>query len=568
MHVRAAPPSIQRRLCSEAMPRPKRTRRAPPEVPSDAAFPSDDAGRPRGRKRARKTRLSLGEQDAIRAANRTRDAALDRLANEDATTASGHASDGDTGSSVETGRRAVATPAMRRDTTGLDLADDDVFGDLDSFAEGELPRGRRSVDGSSLTMSHFKPRSRQSSVAGRNDPPIRPSSRGPITPGLASSLKIGLFRRRAREPSILGTSRKPRPGPEATTESEADFEPEAVSTPLNDRPRTRHSLQSERGLPSTQASSRRRTSAEAGNDGHGPDETGRARPEVGRAEVDSDSELSSLASPSPPPARLVPRPATPANQDDITAPPASSDSEGGADVWPDIHVLARRRRWPSVHSPRRADSLSVASSPPSLTHSPNYAAEIPVRQRGRSTKRRQESPKMSTADLASLLPKRRHKRVRNSLGLESDEELDTTDLAQDEDELSYLDARAARRRKGSRPPSRPASARPAPRARAKKSVLKPKQTSAAPRHPASSTKTYQGRSSDKENASDGDEGQSAFVPLPYDTFDSAGGSGNSATPDGASADELKQTAKKFMEVDKWELEFEEMAEPPSPQDAR
>lgn len=547
------------------MPRPKRTRRAP-EPPSDTEHLSDDAGQPRGRKRTRTTRpaasrLSLGEHDAIRAANRIRDAALDRLANENATTVSGQVTDDDTRSSIETGRRVAVASAMRRDTTGLDLADDDVFGDLDdSFADGEMPRGRLSVDESSLATNH-KPRSRQSSIVGRNDPPIRPSSRGPTTPGLASSFNIGIFRRRAREPSILATSRKPRLEAEATANdsdvgSEASFEPEAESTPLNNRPSTRPSQQLERETSPAQSSSTERKSGQTNDDSH------RLEPDdAGRAEVDSDSELSSLASPSPPPLGLLQRPVTPANQEDITAPPASSDSEVDADMWPDIHVLARRRRRPSVMSALRAENLSDVSSPPSLTHSPNYAAE-------KAARRRQQSPKMTTADLTSLLPKRRHKRTRNSLGLESDEELDTTDLAQDEDELSYLDARAARKRKGGRPPSRAASAQPASRARANSSVLKLKRTPATLRQPARSNKTYRRRSSDKENESGGDEeGESAFMPLPDNTFDEAG-TGNSETPSNASADELRTAAKKFIEVDKWELEFEEVVEPPSPQDAR
>ena len=77
--------------------------------------------------------------------------------------------------SIEIGRRAMATPLMRRDTTGLDLADEDVFGDLgDSFADGDVPDAPHSAASSSATLSHFKtrrPRSRQSSIIGRNDPP-------------------------------------------------------------------------------------------------------------------------------------------------------------------------------------------------------------------------------------------------------------------------------------------------------------------------------------------------------------------------------------------------------------
>ncbi|KJZ78947.1 hypothetical protein HIM_01720 [Hirsutella minnesotensis 3608] len=564
------------------MPRPKRTRRAPALDGKGTEPVADDAAEIRGRTRTRSTRpigsqLSAGEQDAIRSANVARDAALERLANEDATTSSAHITDDDTQSSIETGRRALATPAMRRDTTGLDLADDDVFGDLgDSFADGDIPQGDLSDCSVLTTTSHLKRRPRQSSIVGRNDPPIRPSSRGPTTPSIGTSFNIGLFRRRAREPSILGTSRKPLPEAEAASthsgsESEGDFEPEAESTPLNVRQSTRRSLRLDPESSSAelaQSSSRKRKSVEAPDSSGRPDKASRVEPQEDPDDSGSDSELSDIASPSPPPAGFLQRPVTPINQDEITAPPASSDSEEDAAMWPDIHILAKRRRRPSVHSPPPADHLSDVSSPPSLTHSPNYATQRVARPRGRSVTRRQPSPKITTADLTSLLPKRKYKRVRDSLGLDSDEELDTTDLAQDDDELSYLDARAARRRKGSRPPSRATSARPASRARANNSVLKPKQIPGTAPNSTRSSKTYRRRSSDKENESDeDDEGQSGFVPLPDDTFENLDGQ-EVENRGYTSAEELKQAAKKFVEVDKWELEFEEVAEPPSPQDAR
>ncbi|PNY26613.1 ATP-dependent RNA helicase MRH4, mitochondrial [Tolypocladium capitatum] len=577
------------------MPRPKRARNAPndakaPEPLSDTDHLDDDPGRTRGRARTTRStgsRLSLGEEGAIREANRSRDVALNRLASEDATTTVGD----DTRSSVEIGRRALATPAMRRDTTGLDLADDDVFGDLDdSFADGEMPQGGRSADSTSLTLSHFKPRSRQSSIIGRNDAPIRPSSRGPNTPSVSSSFNIGLFRRRAREPSILGASRKPRSETGGTTqnsevESEGEFQPEAESTPPNDRRKTRHGLRRERGQSSEQpseqpaeSSSRKRKSVEAHDGSARPEKTPRLDSDIEHSD-DSDSELSAIASPSPPPLGFFQRPVTPVNQDEITAPPASSDSEGGADAWPDIHTLAKRRRRPSVATPLRADHLSDISSPPSLTHSPNFGEARATKQRGRPATRRQESPKITTADLTNLLPKRRYKRIRDPFDLGSDEELDTTGMAQDEDELSYLDTRAARRRKGSRPPSRAASARPASRAgsraasrpRGNHPVLRPKQTPASVRRSARSNGTYHHRlSSDKENESgdDGDEeGESRFLPLPDDTFDMGTREATAARVI-PSTEELKQAAKKFVEVDKWELEFEEVAESPSPQNAR
>ncbi|KAF4581863.1 ATP-dependent RNA helicase Mrh4 [Ophiocordyceps camponoti-floridani] len=196
------------------MPRPKRTHR-PPSAHQDA-IPSRPRGRPR------KTPAAENPQDAsVLSARLRRDAALKSLATEDVTTATAD----DTVSSAG----LASTPAGRRgrDTSGLDLADDDVFGLLDdSFAEtsGEERRVRPS---------------RRSSVVGRNDAPIRPSSRGPNTPGFGSSFNIGFFRRRPREPSILGTTRKPMSKPtNHSSSSDADIDPdEPNSTPPNSRKR-------------------------------------------------------------------------------------------------------------------------------------------------------------------------------------------------------------------------------------------------------------------------------------------------------------------------------------------
>lgn len=527
-------------------------------------------GQARGRARSTRstaaTRLSLDEEDAIHTANQKRDAALESLANEDPTVTSGPE---DTRSSIEIGRRAMATPAMRRDTTGLDLADDDVFGDLgDSFADGDVPEAPHSAASSSATLSHFKtrPRSRQSSIIGRNDPPIRPSSRSGHTPGVSSSFNIGVFRRRAREPSILATSRRARSqtgsvagsvassragsvARDSELESEGEFAPEAESTPLNNRRRSRRSSQHhvERDAsPSPSAGERRRSLRKRKSEDNAPSESSRpekvARVEAnGGIDISSDSELSELASPSPPAARFT-RAVTPIDLDEINAPPASSDSEADDNIWPDIHTLAKKRRRPSFATPARnnRDDLSDVSSPPSLTHSPNYGT------RARGSKQ-QRSPRITTADLANLLPKRRYKRTREEFDIDTDEE------GQDDEQ----DTRP-RRRKGSRPPSRAAS-------RQDRNALKPKQTPVSVRRSArTASKTYH-REENKENESEEDEhDNSQFQPLPDDTF----GVGASVTEDVQNADELRRATKKFKEVDKWELSFEEVTEPSSPPGAR
>jgi ATP-dependent RNA helicase MRH4 len=172
-----------------------------------------------------------------------------------------------------------------------------------------------------------------------------------------------------------------------------------------------------------------------------------------------------------------------------------------------------------------------------------------------------------------LLPKRRYKKSRDPLGLESDEELDTSGLGNEDDELSYLDTQTARRRKRGRPPTRAAGTRSA--SRGGKAGSSSKQTIASTR---SASRRH---SSDKENAGYNDNGsdnnededeegeeeeESRFIPLADNTFDGAAGEATDPVP--TEAEELKQASKKFKEVDRWELEFEEVAEASSPQDGR
>lgn len=543
-------------------------------------------------------RMSIEEQDAIRPATQARDTALDRLANEDPTLTNGP---DDTRSSVEVGRRTLFTPAARRDTTGLDLADEDVFGDLgDSFADGQLPEAPGSGASSTGTLNRLKtrPRSRQSSIIGRNDPPIRPSSRGGAGPGVSSSFNIGVFKRRAREPSILATSRRARSrtgsesatsrrtvseAPDSGLEDDADVNPEAASTPSINRRLSRrsgkqrvHQAASSSSPPVTERgrrSTRQRTSegsAELAD--AGPARVGRVEANGGM-DIDSGSELSDLPdlpSPSPPTAR-VGRTVTPLHLDEINAPPASSDSEADEAVWPDIHTLAKKRRRLSVTTPLRPDgNLSEASSPPSLTHSPNLAATRRAR-----TKQQARAPKMTTADLASLLPKRSYKRNRDQADTDSDDGGRGTDSSDGDD-----DAPSARRRRrqkggGSRPSSRAGNARAALKAKQSTAPPPPRPAAAAAgvrRSARAASKTFR-RGENKENESnlqddddddDEENDNSQFQPLPENTFDSS-------TPEEANvqdADELKRATKKFKEVDQWELSFEEVAEPPSPPDAR
>ncbi|KAG5920227.1 hypothetical protein E4U42_006277 [Claviceps africana] len=258
--------------------------------------------------------------------------------------------------------------------------------------------------------------------------------------------------------------------------------------------------------------------------------------------------------------------------DEITAPPASSDSEAdGGGVWPDIHTLAKRRRRTSVMTPLGGgDNFSDISTPPSLTHSPNLVAPAPTATtRGRSAaQQRQRSPKITTADLTSLLPKRTHKRIRDD---DDDEDTDSDGGATSSEEQSSSDGEDHGPWSRTRP-RRPR--RKAPPVPSRAGAILEQQTAAdradrVRRSARAANKTYRS-SEDKENddgEDDEDDGEqrenSHFQPLPDDTFDDS-----AVVPDVQNTEELLRAARKFIEVDQWELSYEEVAEPSSPQGAR
>ncbi|KAF8856634.1 hypothetical protein BDZ45DRAFT_593925 [Acephala macrosclerotiorum] len=136
----------------------------------------------------------------------------------------------------------------------------------------------------------------------------------------------------------------------------------------------------------------------------------------------------------------------------------------------------------------------------------------------------------------------------------------TSSSASDDDELSHLDVRARNRASTALPRQTPAPRR-------KVTKLK------GPTKPVPKTggkRTY-GRAnpttSDKENAGEEEvDPDDSLAPLPDDGNESPE---NSQELEKRVGKELKQAARKFAEVDKWELEFEEVtASSSSPKDAR
>ncbi|MBE3111042.1 MAG: hypothetical protein IMZ46_11125 [Acidobacteria bacterium] len=580
------------------MPRPKRARRDRQPAPKDAEVATEAAAvsttptkqttspqsgssekenRPAPDASMRASlRGSVQQRRALFDATRRRDSALLDLEAEDVTT-SDSIQDWALGDDT-TGLRG-RDRLRRNEVSGLDLDLDeaDLFASMYSGIDRPPSRGRSANNTSTISAGQFVRRSRAPSVVSRDGGPIRPSSRGVNTPSVSSTFNFGRFRRRAREPSILSMDRRTRR--ETLSDEELDdlelegeFAPDAESTPLERRRSRAAAPESIEPAPRTSGvRSRKRKSIEmegeeevrleksprveqAEEDGEnnedGPDDVEEDAASVSdgpgleddAASVSDDSSLSSLSSPRSPGSPIPDRgrPTTPVNLDEIMAPPASSGSE--AAEWPSIRKLARRRRRMSPSTPLRAgltDYASDVSSPPSLTHSPNFPQpKKGAKPRGRQAKR-QPSPSPLTAHLASLLPQRRAKQIRGEADdVDSGDDIDVSRLADDEDELAFTHTRS-RTRNASRTGSR---------ARQPQSANK-KQAPASGRRV---TQTYGGR----------DSADDSFGPLPDDSFEGAG----LVIED--PRDELRKAASKFREVDRWELEFEEVTREASPRDAR
>ncbi|KAI1772375.1 hypothetical protein F4818DRAFT_170545 [Hypoxylon cercidicola] len=535
--------------------------------------------------------VSKQQTNVLATARQRRDSAMERLENM-TSTSSNQVSEPieQSDDSVELGRKIAGTPQPKRiaDVSGLDL-DDDMFDDLNTTLDTAGPASaQRSADTSSISASLFKRRPRAASFLSREDGYIRPSSRaGPTTPGYSSTFNIGVFKKRAREPSILGTAQKPRPQkgePEPEPDSESDdennevaegddgFAPEAESTPLRRSKRRSEEIEVDRTPPaSTSANPRKRKSSE----GHerrsrsSPFEDNELVEEAIVPQTQTESDLSSL--PSTPPARpQSSRPVTPIMDEELVAPPlSSSPSAENEEIWPPLQSLARGRLRQPCSALRRTpvpnDNVSDMSSPPSLTYSPNYREPSPpVKKSKRRAASKQETKKVTTADLAGLLPRRRRRNA--GVGEDSDEEVDISGLG-DDDELSHLDVRA--RRHPARPVSRAGNSKNQNATRGRPTSRgKGKQQQASSSAKRRATITY-GRTSDKENQGEEevDEADEGDDSLDRDNDD---GQAEESSQDmlARMGEELKNAARKFQEVDQWQLDYEEMTQSSSPRDAR
>lgn len=483
--------------------------------------------------------------------------------------------------------------------SGLEIHDDEIFGNLDSSFDmsaadaGGSSRGLRSADTSTASAfnvsvfrrqqqkqrpaSRSRQRRRSSSIVGRDDAPIRPSSRGPTTPGLSSTFSLGNFKRRQRQPSILLSSAQKAglelqrsratsvaSGDDNAVESEVEgeaeesFMPEAEGTPIRLSRRrqsaadegagaeTQSRLEPEPqvdGVPEANGGRQTRSRKRKSDQGH-KDET--AKRQAIEAEGEPEAALHDSIEiddrSSPPSFVGHRRRATYELDENIFAPPASSSSREGSPMnWPSIKDLGKKNKAPTRArkvTPAIADDMSDISEPPSLTHSPNFKATKPAKNK------RQDSPKLSTADLEALLPRRR-RRIRRG-----EDNMDDEDSNISEQEL----------------PARISRKKPT---KALKESTKTNQNNAekeaAGRVKRTARRTYGSRRFDKENTVEGESievGGDAAAPLDDTAFEADVNDDTTTTTLGLGA-ELKAASRKFKEVDRWELDFEEVVEPSS-----
>lgn len=468
------------------------------------------------------------------------------------------------------------------------------LGDLDA-SSSDVEVGRRETntpgfDSSVISIGNFRRRPRQPSILGRTGRARSSSIDSDITEGTGltgigrnntSSLATGAFKRRPRQSSIMGratASDKPgspefeshstipagargtygaesvergrrgmsgeraagkrrRPNYESDEEQADDFNPDDESTPLN----------LSKKIPAiTSSNPRKRKLSDVEVPRSSPIPSIPSSPPVEAPPLDSsDSDEDNEPLPLP---QLLPereaRALTPDVMSETMAPPLSISSRDSspalARTLPQMRTRTQNQRARTPSHSSVADS--PISSPPSLTHSPN----LPTLRRPRPKNKTPPPPaRLPTAQLQSFLPRRRHRDIRDPFDVESSGEgTESSDLGSDDDELSRVTFNIPNRRQ--RNTSRTLSMkRTAAKltSRAKDKSLPPAKNSYTSR---------KNQTSDKEN--EGVDPNDSLMPSKDDEFE---GTENSQELEERVGKELKRAARKFAEVDKWELDFEE-----------
>ncbi|KAK4198151.1 hypothetical protein QBC40DRAFT_284193 [Triangularia verruculosa] len=282
-------------------------------------------------------------------------------------------------------------------------------------------------------------------------------------------------------------------------------------------------------------------------------------------ELDDQPPISSPLS-SPPREVSTPPQLFDENDPDLAPPRSSSPSEAGSPVaWPSLNELAQRkyntRAVPTKTPELEDDDMgSNISSPPSLTHSPNYRAKS----KPAVAKKKAPPPPKSSADLASLLPRRKTS-SKNRKGSNSADPFDLDDGEGSEEEAP--------------PPTRRAAKKPLAKAASAANKGKQKETAAAADPKGKKkrvTRTYGSKAheQEKENEDDEDREEESIVVgsgsnEPEEEDEELPEAETTVMLTERLGEELQKAVKKFKEVDQWELSFEEVSGSSSPmRDAR
>ncbi|CZR61555.1 uncharacterized protein PAC_11452 [Phialocephala subalpina] len=433
-----------------------------------------------------------------------------------------------------------------------------------AYDNGLTSVGRKNTS----AIGNFRRRPREENVMGGN---VAPSSmnlemdRG-TTPQVGSALKLGNFKRREREPSILRTGHKARQQLQYDDEDEEedDFNPDDESTPLN-KAQSRN-VTSSSGVSSSNSRKRKLSAVQVPQSSptlppQGEVDADDSIPATGERS-DEEDEDEEERDPEPVMPSIEARSDTPELLSETMAPPLSSSPTPSSPELPSrmMRAPSRGRRPLRGRTPPPRTQDSPISSPPSLTHSPNRPSMTATKHKPKPKPKRQAPPPstLSTAQLQALLPRRRRRPAHDTFSIpSSDDEVDVSGLAPDDDELSHLDVRARSRASTALPRQTPAPRRKVTKLKGPiKAVAKGKRTYGRAN-----------QTSDKENAAEEEiDPDDSLAPLPDDENESPE---NSQELEKRVGKELKQAARKFAEVDKWELEFEEVtASSSSPKDAR
>ena len=382
--------------------------------------------------------------------------------------------------------------------------------------------------------------------------------------GDRSLLALGNWKQRARQPSIVRTARRESSdnGSEDSFDLPAsdDFDPDDESTPLK-------------------VAEVQEQATSFGSDGKPITDSARASTSSARkrkrspqsAQNNTAHELSVLSSPLSSVRSSESMPSDPA---EILSRQAARKS-GQLNESDAIHTAPEHGQGPEIESELqdspRSSSTSLQS--PETTQSPIRVSEPQRNTSTRSTDRKKldkKSKRLTTAELTSLLPQWRPRRAKAANAdfqvLSSSEREDSSredEPEEDEDELAPRQRKARKRRTshtGKRPTQTPVRTR-------KKNTSKKGASSAAPSRANAPKRTYGRNSSDKENHDEEEEPSEFMQHLAGNEDDGDGtvvgregrdreGKGKGRKGNYRESIELSAAAKKFAEVDDWEMEFE------------